>query len=205
MIRYILGEKPKFFENLDITSVITPINVAELQRLLEDTAYDRQETRFLVEGFANGFDLGYRGPTDGRNFSNNIPLTVGSRTTLWNKIMDEVQLGRFAGPFESPPFDYFIQSPVGLVPKSGSNNKTRLIFRLSYDFGTEERDKLFNYHTPYELCTVKYKDLDWAIKLSLDLLKHSNKRKIFYTKSNLTAALDNFQAIQKISIGYCYK
>ena len=45
--------------------------------------------------------------------------------------MKEVKLKRFAGPFESSPFEDFIQSPVGLVPKDNGKD-TRLIFHLSY-------------------------------------------------------------------------
>ena len=43
--------------------------------------------------------------------------------------MNEVRLGRVAGPFEKIPFTNYTQSPVGLVPKDGSK-KTRLIFLL---------------------------------------------------------------------------
>ena len=45
--------------------------------------------------------------------------------------MKEVKEGRYAGPFESIPFDSYIQSPIGLVPKDGGKD-TRLIFHLSY-------------------------------------------------------------------------
>ena len=41
--------------------------------------------------------------------------------------MKEVKKHRFAGPFEVPPTKYYVQSPLGLVPKSGGQ-KTRLIF-----------------------------------------------------------------------------
>ena len=47
--------------------------------------------------------------------------------------MKEVKAERVAGPFESIPYENYIQSPIGLVPKSG--NKTRMIFHLSYKFG----------------------------------------------------------------------
>ena len=74
--------------------------------------------------------------------------------------MDEVQVGRFAGPFSDIPYkDTYIQSPIGLVPKAG--NKTRLIFHLSYTF--KNGNKSVNYHTPKELCSVKYNDLDVAV------------------------------------------
>jgi hypothetical protein len=38
---------------------------------------------------------------------------------------------RVAGPFDAPPFDNFVVSPLGLVPKKESN-KFRLIHDLSY-------------------------------------------------------------------------
>ena len=59
------------------------------------------------------------------------------------------------------------QSPIGLVPKAG--NKMRLIFHLLYDF--PDGSKSINHHTPEELCSVKYNDLDHAIKGCLKLLK----------------------------------
>ena len=66
---------------------------------------------------------------------------------------------------EDIPFKYFIQSPIGLVPKS--NGQTRLIFHLSYNFPNGE--KSVNFYTPQELCTVKYKNLDFAVRMCLEL------------------------------------
>ena len=97
--------------------------------------YDKDDTSFLEDGFWNGFDIGYEGPAERQSTARNLPLRVGSKIQLWNKIMKEVELGRVAGPFDQVPFHQFIQSPIGLVPKAGSNSgKTRLIFHLSYDF-----------------------------------------------------------------------
>ena len=149
--------------NLDLQNVCTPVNVDQLRRWLTLSNYDREKTKFLVDGFVNGFDLGYAGPKKRRNFAKNIPFTVGDKFDLWDKIMKEVKLKHFAGLFEEPPFEYFIQSPVRLVQKA--NGKTRLIFHLSYDF--DENNKLVNHHIPDEICTVKYKDLDFAVRESL--------------------------------------
>ena len=44
----------------------------------------------------------------------NLKLRVGNKIELWNKVVKE---GRYAGPFKEIPYDYFIQSPIGLVPK----------------------------------------------------------------------------------------
>ena len=45
--------------------------------------------------------------------------------------MKEVELGSYARPFDEPPFEYYVESPIGLVPKD-KGQKTRLIFYLSY-------------------------------------------------------------------------
>ena len=173
------------FYNHNLTDVITPINAVALKSALNEIGYDKDKTEFLINGFTHGFDLGYRGPGHRTDYSDNIPLRLGTKTDLWNKIMKEVELGRYAGPFEKPPYDNFMQSPVGLVPKSG--NKTRLIFHLSYDFGPENRS--FNFHTPLELCTVQYHDLDHAVCNCLrPLEQHPDCEVIFFSKSDLSSA-----------------
>ena len=81
--------------------------------------------------------------------------------------MKEVQLYRFAGPFEKPPFEHFIQSPIGLVPKDGGK-KTRLIFHLSYPrLGKGHKPKSVNANTPRHLCQVKYMSFDDAVRLCM--------------------------------------
>ena len=85
---------------------------------------------------------------------------MGNETILWNKVMKEVKLKRFVGPFTSPPFKYYIQSPIGLVPKS--NGDVRLIFHLSYPRGATKRS--VNSCIPEHLCKVKYPDFCEAIK-----------------------------------------
>ena len=62
--------------------------------------------------------------------------------------------------FDSPPFESYIQSPIGLVPKDG--NKTRLIFHLSYPWNGD----LVNSGIPPEFCTVRYPDFESAIRLA---------------------------------------
>ena len=109
--------------------------------MLLEAGYDTVKTKYLVDGFTYGFSLGYEGPTKIRRKAPNLKLTVDSPIELWNKIMTEVKAKRYAGPFKKIPYKYFIQSPVGLVPKDKSpvglvpkdkGKKTRLIFHLSY-------------------------------------------------------------------------
>ena len=79
--------------------------------------------------------------------------------------MKEVQEGRYAGPFEHIPFENYIQSPIGLVPKDGGK-KTRLIFHLSHPRDTEKGISV-NGATPEHLTTVKYLEFDDAVKLCI--------------------------------------
>ena len=84
---------------------------------MRETGHNETETNFLVEGFTQGFDIGYNGPTQRQSRSRNIPFTVGDKFDLWSKIMKEVKEKRIAGPYLEIPFQNYIQSPVGLVPK----------------------------------------------------------------------------------------
>ena len=142
--------------------IVTPVKVEKLAEWLEKSNYDRQETEFLLDSFSSGFDIGYTGPKERASTSDNIPFTVGNMIELWNKVMKEVQAGRYAGPYDEIPFDNFIQSPIGLVAKKGG--KTRLIFHLSFKFMKESDGKSVNSCIPKECCMVKYHDLDTAVK-----------------------------------------
>ena len=177
-----LGEIANF--NLD--GIISPVDPDILEYYLELSKYDEEETRFLVNGFRHGFDIYYDGPEDRQDRARNIPFQVGvgNKEEMWNKIMKEVEVGRFCGPFKEIPFDNFVQSPIGLVPKVG--NKTRLIFHLWYDF--PNGNKSINHHTPRERCTVKYNNIDFTIKLSLLMQKNRRISKIFYSNMDLMSA-----------------
>ena len=168
--------------------IVTPINHELLIELLQQARFDPHKISKLQEGFESGFDIGYRGPAVvGPHEANNIPFTVGNEIEMWNKIMNEVEMQRYAGPYtkENLPFRNYLQSPIGLVPKAG--NKTRLIFHLSHDFSEEQLS--LNAHTPKDLATVRYKDLDHAIQVSMQLLERLGLHHcLFYGKSDLTSA-----------------
>ena len=93
-----------------MTDLATPVDYLHLKRLLEETDYPKTETEFLVQGFRNGFSIGYAGPVNRRDNSSNIPFTVGNRTEMWNKLMSEVEANRIIGPLNKIPFDTYIQS-----------------------------------------------------------------------------------------------
>ena len=78
--------------------------------------------------------------------------------------MKEVQAGRYAGPYDRPPYDCFIQSPIGLVPKD-KGKKMQLIFHLSYP--RDGSNSSVNAGIPKELCKVKYPDFTEAVRMCL--------------------------------------
>ena len=169
---YFVGDCDDDYFNPDLTNIKTPLNVARFATLLRESEYDLDESKFLIDGFTNGFDIGYQGPTNRQSRSENIPLQIGSEAELWEKIMKEVKAERVAGPFMDIPYDNFIQSPIGLVPKAGG--KTRMIFHLSFDF-TEEETSL-NACTPKEICSVKYNDLDTAVRECIQLFDEAVRK-----------------------------
>ena len=148
--------------------------------MLRQADYDPQEIEFIVGGFRYGFDLCYRGPQFRQSKSQNLPFNVGNPTILWQKLMKEVWLLRVAGPFDQIPYDNFIQSPIGLVPKD-KGTQTRLIFHLSYDF--PDGSKSVNFHTTAELCSVHYNDLDTAVNLCLKLCE-SGASQVYMSKTD---------------------
>ena len=116
-----------------------------------------------------GSSIGYEGNENVKFTSPNLTLHIGNETILWNKVMKEVQKGRYAGPFTEIPFENYIQSPIGLVPKD-NGKAVRLIFHLSYPRHPKNGQKLsVNAKTLCELCTVNYCDFDSAVKLCLQV------------------------------------
>ena len=176
-----ISETVLYYENYDLDNVVTPVDSKKLQQLLVETNYDPHETQFLIEGFEQGFDIGYRGPIKGvRHFVPNLKIRCGSQIVLWNKVMKEVKLGRYAGPYKTPPYKTFIQSPIGLVPKDRGAD-TRLIFHLSYP----KSGSSINSETPEEYCTVKYPDFVEAITRCME---ESIIKPCFIAKSDMKSA-----------------
>ena len=179
------------FENFDLKQIVTPVKVDVYETLLKQSGYDNLKTEYLVQGFRNGFNLCYKGPRRIKKTSHNLKLTVGSPTELWNKIMTEVKAKRYAGPFKKIPYKYYIQLPVGLVPKD-KGKKTRLIFHLSYP----KDGQSVNSCIPEELCTVKYPDFMEAVAICLEA-----GEACFCVKSDMSMAFRNIPLSRK---SWCY-
>ena len=151
------------FENFDLTNIISPVDADQLKSLLIESKYCPQKTEFLVKGFREGFSIGYEGDENVKQSSPNLQFHTGDETILWNKVMKEVKAKRYAGPYDRIPYDTYIQSPIGLVPKDGGKDVC-LIFHLSHP---RKDNTSVNANIPKDLCTVHYPDFNRAIQLCL--------------------------------------
>ena len=164
--------------NSNLADIITPVKAEVLRDLLKEVNYDESKTEFLYKGFAEGFSLNFEGNTKVRKYADSLQLRVGSKLELWNKVMLEVEKKRYAGPSEEVPYEYFVQSLIGLVPKD-KGTKTRLIFHLSYP---KKRESV-NAGIPKDVCSVQYPDFDEAIQLCIQAGKGC-----FVRKSDMASA-----------------
>ena len=94
-------------------------------------------------------------------FSENHKSAENNPMEVINKLHKEVAKGHIKGPFSQPPFDPFIISPIGLVPKKDSG-KYRMIHDLSYP---KHENTSVNANIPRDFCAVSYEDLDVVIDL----------------------------------------
>ena len=92
--------------------------------------YDSDRSRSLMSQLLGGVRIG-RPPADTQIVSANWPSAIEHRDQVSKIISDDLGAGRLHGPFEAPPFDNFIVSPLGAFKKKGSN-KIRLIHDLSF-------------------------------------------------------------------------
>ena len=180
---FIVDVAAQYYENFNLTTVVTPINALKFRQMLTEAGYDENKTQFLYLGFTQGFSLNYQGNREAKIMSPNLRLRVGSPTILWNKVMKKVRLEHFAGPYRTVLFEYFIQSPIGLVPKDNSSD-VRLIFHLSYPKRCDSTS--VNANTPDQLCSVQYTDFDEAVQQCLTYV--NGNKPIYLAKSDAQSA-----------------
>ena len=135
----------------------TPIKLQALDDSLSSYP-DTETAAFLLNGFKNGFKIPYEGPRHDRH-SKNHGSAFMQPDLINERLQDEINLGRVAGPFDSPPLENLLISPIGLVPKS-TPGQFRLIFDLSYPHGSSVNSGISK-----EYSTVAYTHFDEITKM----------------------------------------
>ena len=89
----------------------------------------------------------------------NHQSTMQHPEVIESYLSDSLLKGRIAGPFPSPPFNDYVASPLGLVPK-GNSGKFRIIHDLSFP-----ENQSVNFNIPPENSCVTYDSIDRVVYL----------------------------------------
>ena len=149
------------FDSPLMQSVTPVINVEALQELL--ISYDPAEAQKIISGFKQGFDIGYRGPiTDVE--TKNLTSALRQPHVMQTLIQNEVDQGRFLGPFQEKTFTNMRINLIGFVPKKMPNSY-RLISDLSQPKTNSVNDSI-----PPSASRVSYPSIQDAIDCILSLV-----------------------------------
>ena len=129
----------------------------------------------------DGVPIGYQGPRSFRDCSN-WPSASKFNVELAKNIANEVKLGRKCGPFDKPPFNNYVASPMGAYQKH--SGKVRIIQDLSWPPG-----KSINDYISSEDYSLQY--------ISIDDIMH---RIQLYGSHALIAKLDLADAFRHINV-----
>ncbi|XP_077977132.1 uncharacterized protein LOC144432735 [Glandiceps talaboti] len=153
------GHQPLLTGHVQVSvpsQVVTPVRVEMLRKYLQ--GYPAQLNNYLLEGFSDGFLINFFGKHV--NFqASNLKSALANPEIVQKKLQKELEAGRLAGPFLSPPFPVFRVSPLGVVPKKDPN-EFRLIHHLSYPAGSSVNDGI-----PHKFASVQYATVDRAIEI----------------------------------------
>ena len=147
---------------IEVHPLCTPIRPLTLARFMSEHP-DERFISTLINGFTNGFHIGYHGPRTPQQAPN---LRSGSEHPMIidDALSKEIRANRLAGPFDTIPYPNLRISGVGVVPKK--DGSWRLINHLS----APEDNSINDYIDP---CTysLQYHTIDDAIRLCYKLGK----------------------------------
>ena len=87
----------------------TPIDLSQFEAELDEYP-DRECALELQNGFKYGFDIKYEGPQQ-LVLSKHLPSANKAPDVVRHKIAKELDAGRVAGPFKTPPFPNYWTGP----------------------------------------------------------------------------------------------
>ncbi|XP_048582553.1 uncharacterized protein LOC125561881 [Nematostella vectensis] len=143
-------QAPRLNHNNQGLELPTPVSADRLASLL--VGYDAVKVSILFNGFQFGFALHYEGSRESA-VSGNLLSTKDNPEAVDKKLITELQAGRLAGPFVTPPLVPFRVSPLGLVPKKLPGD-FRLIHHLSYPKGLSVNDGISLEHSTVRYATI---------------------------------------------------
>ncbi len=134
--------------------------------MLESIHYDEGKTKYLVQGFKQGFCIGHKG-TLAKGNPKNHRIVAQYPHVIAHKLKELCQ-GRIAGPFKTKPVKNFINNPLGLVPKTTESGDCLLELYpgvpSSYHMITDLKKSGVNATIPKDCSSVKYVKFDRIIE-----------------------------------------
>jgi hypothetical protein len=126
---------------------------------------NKHDTKLILDGFKYGIKLNYTGLRLPQEYGNLLSVKQNPSAAI-NKLKNEIDLGRMAGPFDYRPISNLRCSPIGLVPKRTGG--LRLITHLSYP-------KMFsvNDHIDETYTKVLYSSFDNVVTMIQKLGKNT--------------------------------
>ena len=149
--------------------MLTPIVVPLLHQLLRDHP-NKNTVAFVLNGFAFGFDIGFRGLTIPSR-PKNLRSALDNPDLVTSAIAREIRRGHTAGPFSVEPFPVLHCSPLGSAPKK--DGTVRLVLDLSSPRGCS-----INEDIPKEDFAVSYSSFDDAVRRVFQLGPTAHMAKI---------------------------
>ena len=134
-----------------------------IAKLVENNP-DRELVEYVVNGFRDGFRLGFdRWPQPNKPCENSSK--VKKQPDIAQELVDEeVAKGHMLGPFDEPPIPGLMYSPINIVPKP--NGKHRLIHDLAHPY---DRQTSINTCIPERNSAVHYKHINELINIALQM------------------------------------
>ena len=133
--------------------LITPVQIDKLKIYIDGYKY----AKYIIDGFVNGFTLGFESPIDLKNAENARDI-YDNEKLVQAKLQEELDARRIEGPFAFPPLNNLQCSPLFLIPKKGGD--FRLIHNLSAPHGHSVNDGI-----PRHNSTVQYQNLSHALNM----------------------------------------
>ena len=130
---------------------------------------NRSSVEYIINGFTNGFDIGYSGLIE-PSCPHNLLSACNNPRAVHEAITKELSR-HTSGPFDVPPFHNIHCSPLGAVPKK--NNTYRLILDLS-----SPKNNSVNEGINHDEFSVKYSSFDYAVNLVRSLGPHCTMAKM---------------------------
>ncbi|GAV04715.1 hypothetical protein RvY_14950 [Ramazzottius varieornatus] len=137
-------------------SPATPLKPSQFAIELKDHP-DQCFIHQFLHGLRHGLKIGHQGPNQQRS-TPNAATTRAHPNIAASLIAKEVKLNHSVGPFDSPPFPFFVTSSLGLRPKKIGGG--RMIMDLS-----RPRDLSVNDYISKADYTLNYCNVDDAVAL----------------------------------------